>query len=156
MEGFDYKEKASGVVAIDTAGEMLLFQPSFPVEIIRFGAIVTVATTVAASVLTADHEAIGGGALTPSGAAALGTVTVPVAPIGSGVYKEMEEPFLVVPGEQVQINTNGGSTAGDGIVWIHYRQLSFQASTISRHSADVITAPTADNNWLQVYTKVTA
>jgi hypothetical protein len=155
MEGYLYEiEHSAQVVAIDTGGVMLEFAPSEPVQIIRWGCIVTVATTADVSILTADHEQAGGAALTPSGAADLGTVTVPISAVGLGYYKEMAVPFLVIPGEQVQISTNGGATAGDAMFFIHYKRMNFQDYTVDRQTYDALTTP-LDSTQLANLTKVT-
>lgn len=155
MEGYLYETiRSAQIVAIDTAGIGLEFAPSEPVKIIRWGVIVTVATTVAATILTADHEAAGGGALTPSGAGDLLTVTVPIAVAGLGFYRTIEPGFLLLPGEQMQINTAGSATAGDGMYFIHFQKLNFQPATTDRGTFDALTTP-ADTNWLRALTKVT-
>ena len=156
MEGYLYEiEHSAQVVAIDGSGVGLEFAPSEPVQIIRWGVIVTVATTVAATILTADHEQAGGAALTPSGAGDLLTVTVPISAVGLGYYRDLTpQPFLVLPGEQVQINTAGTATAGDGMYFIHYKRMNFQDATVDRQEYDALTAP-ADTTWLANMTKVT-
>lgn len=155
MEGYLYEiEHSAQIVAIDTAGVGLEFAPSEPVMIIRWGVMVTVATTAAVTILTADHEVAGGAALTPSGAGDLLTLTVPIVAAGAGFYRTIEPGFLVLPGEQVQINTAGSATAGDGMYFLHYKRMNFQAATTDRGTYDALTTP-ADTNWLRGLTKLT-
>ncbi len=155
MEGYMYETiRSAQIVAIDTSGVGLEFAPSEPVQIIRWGVIVTVATTAFATILTADHELAGGSALTPSGAGDLLTVTVPISAVGLGYYRTVEPGFLVLPGEQVQINTAGSATAGDGMYFIHFKKLNFQPATTDRGSYDTLTTP-VDSNWLRAMTLVT-
>ena len=153
MEGYLYDSVNSGVVAISAANG-LTFAPDEPVQIIRFGCIVTIATTVAASIITGNHQAAGGGALVPSGAGDLGSVTVPISVAGKGFYKQMASPFLVLPGEQVQLVSDGGATAGSGIVFAHFKRMNFQNYTVDRGTYDALTTP-ADTTQLANLTLVT-
>lgn len=162
-----YEVETSGETAITLSGTNgWIFRPTVPVEIIRWGTIITTALTAGtALVMTANHREAGGAALTPSGAAAAGTVTnaATTLAVGLGFYTETVNPgatitttpFLVIPGEEVQFVSGGEPNAGAGVIWVQYRRLPFQDATTTRASGDaVLTAPVADDTWLTRVTKV--
>lgn len=176
-----YRTVDSGIQTLSSSGDKLTFQPVEPVEVIRWGVLVTTALTVASLILTGDHEQIAGAALTPAGAGDLGTLTVTttVGVLGAGAYTEtvnpnaefsegggertaagvetgiVTKPFLVFPGEQIAIGSDGGPTAGAGVVWIMYRPKAFVDATTKRVRAP-LTAPFADDTWLGRYTLLTS
>lgn len=152
MEGFRYEiEKASVVVS---GANSLIFQPVEPVDIIRVGAIVTVDVTAAVGVITLNHELIAGGALVPSGAAKGGTMTIPISAVPTGVYKTLDNPIVMIPGEQLELLSNAGPTAGTVLMWVQYMKKAFQSTTTDRRDLAAITTP-ADSVDLVNYTKVT-
>ena len=143
-----------------------VFRAVRPLTVIRWGIMMTTAGTVAAFKLTANHREAGAGALTPSGSGDVGTLTSnATTDVGLGYYTEVvspnaaitTQPFLVLPGEEVQIFSDGGGDAGAGIIWLTYKTLGFQDSNIDEFMRTAtITAPVADTTRLARLTKVTS
>ncbi len=169
MAHAEYIIEINGETPVDVASANgWIFRPMQPVEIIRWGHLVTVALTAGtAMVITANHRQAGGAALTPSGAGDGGTVTNPATTmaVGLGAYTEVVSPraditttpFFLAPGEEMQFISGGEPAAGDSVFWVMYRPMWFQDATLTRaEGTDVLTAPIADATWLQNYTKVTA
>lgn len=179
MEGFIYETSESAVLNFATAVS-LVFRPVTPVEIVRYGVLSSVVFATASLIITGNHRQLGGAALTPSGAAALGTCTTTTAngTLGGGTYTEVvndvatfakaggqdiagsttavdTKPFLVIPGEEVEFIVSDNTVTGSGIIWCMFRRLGFQPNTTYRNRA-AITAPVADSNWLVAYEKVTS
>lgn len=152
-------ERSPAITTIDTAGIKHTFVATKPVRITRFGCVLTTATTVAASVLTLDHHLASGANLGVDQANVAGDLTVPVSAINTGFYKEAADftggkPVLVLPGEVVDIVTDGGSTAGDGYVFLEYEEEPFVDAKVQRGTA--AREQTADDGYLDNMTKVTA
>lgn len=154
MEQFVYKIEKSAVVALETGSNALTVQPTMPILVVRFGVMVTEATTGASpTVVTFNHEQVAGAALTPSGAA-IDTCTVPTGTaIGKGIYTQLASPMLILPGEQAEFVGNNGADDGSGIIFCQYYELPFQASTIDRGDYNDITAPAAETTWTSMYTE---
>ena len=169
MAHSEYIVEHSGETAIDVSGTNgWIFRPMQPIEIIRWGHMVTAALTAGtALVLTANHRQAGGAALTPSGAGDGGTVTEPATTlaVGLGSYTEVVSPratitttpFFLAPGEEMQFVSGGEPAAGSSVLWVMYRPMWFQDATLTRAAGtDVLTAPIADVTWLQNLTRVTS
>lgn len=90
---------------------------------------VSLAASDATAVLTINHTTSLGTALSPTGAAAGGTMTLNAGNTvaSSVVYKEDETPggLIVYPGEALQVSSDGGGTAGSGSVFFEIEELSF-------------------------------
>lgn len=100
--------------AIDTSGDLGDWAPGIHPHIIRAVAvIVTTATTVAATVVGIDKRVTAG---SDTGRVVLDTITVPVSIAAGKVIYLANLDFEVLPGEEIVIDTDGGSTAGDGHV----------------------------------------
>ena len=124
--------------AIDTAGDMLVFTPAVPVDIVSFGVTLTTTTSVAVTVLTLDKRPTAGSDTART--AAQSTITIPIAAAAGKQYRANFQPIEINPGEEVVIQTDGGSTAGDGFCFISYRRRPLQArssETASKRDANV-------------------
>ena len=166
MSGGNYYTENSGETAIDLTGANgWIFRPVTPVEIIRWGIVLTVAGTVAAFELSGNHRQAGGAALTPSGTGDVGTVTSETTTdIGLGYFTEVvspndsdttTQPFMVLPGEEVQFVSDGNPTAGEGVIWVTYRRMNFQDDNVDANMRTAaLTAPIADSTWLANLTEV--
>ena len=169
MSGGYYTTENSGETAITlSATNGWIFRPIEPVVIVRWGWVVTTALTAGtALVMTANHREAGGAALTPSGAGDVGTATngATTQAVGLGTYTEVvspnatitTQPFLVIPGEEVQFVSGGQPAAGAGVIWVMYQKLNFQPDIIDPNMRTAtLTAPVADANRLTRYTKVSS
>lgn len=152
MEGYRYEIEKSSVVI--SGANAMVFQPVEPVDVIRVGALVTVDVTSAAGIISLNHELIAGGALTPSGAAKGGTMTIPISAVPTGVYKTLADPIVMIPGEQLELLSDAGPAAGTVLMWIQYMKKAFQSTTTDRRDLAAITSP-LDSVDLTNYTKVT-
>lgn len=166
MSGGNYYTERSGETAIDLTGANgWIFRPVTPVEILRWGVVLTTAGTVAAFEISGNHRQAGGAGLTPSGSGDVGTVTSDTTTdVGLGYFTEVvspnktgftTQPFLVLPGEEVQFVSDGNTTAGEGVIWVTYRRLNFQDSLVDENMRTAtLTAPIADTTWLANLTEV--
>lgn len=148
----------SAVLAVDGANTASFYFDT-PVKIIKWGFITTVDVTVADSVLTMNHLDSSGGALDPTGAAEGGTCTIAFGTAGEvdkGCYRDIATTYelIVIPGERIDIVSDGGATAGDGRTFIVYQPLP-TVDVNFRSNATIPGAVTA-SSWLANLTKVTA
>lgn len=114
--------------------------PITPVRIHRMVALSTTATTVASSILTGSIEQVDGTATSPTGAAALGTMTLTTAnsTINGVVYQNVQKNVgdrIVYPGERVDITSNGGATAGAARIGLEVEPLGFASADVRSHVA---------------------
>ncbi len=170
MSGGNYKTEHSGETAITLSStNSWIFRPVQPVTIIRWGWIVTTAFTAGtALVMTGNHRQAGSAALTPSGSGDVGTVTnaATTQAVGLGTYTEVvspnktgftRQPFLVLPGEEVQFVSGGQPNAGAGVIWVHYQELNFQDDIVDPNMRTAtLTSPIADSSRLANYTEVSS
>ena len=167
MAHSEYIVEHSGETAIVVNGSNgWIFRPMQPVEIVRWGFMMTVTHDTTAFILTGNHRQAGSAALTPSGAGDGGTVTsTSTQAAGTGRYTEVVSPraditttpFFLAPGEEMQFLSDGGGSSGLAVIWAMYRPMWFQDATLTRAAGtDVLTAPIADVTWLQNFTKVTS
>ena len=170
MSGANYYIETSGDTEIDVSGANgWIFRPMEPVLIVRWGWIVTTALTAGTPlVITGNHRQAGGVALVPSGTGDVGTVTnaADTQAKGLGTYTERvspnvtafkDQPFLVLPGEEVQFVSGSGPSAGGAVIFVTYQKLNFQDSTVDPNMRTAtLTSPIADSTRLANYTKVTS
>ena len=170
MSGGNYKTEHSGETPITLSSTNgWIFRPFQPVTIIRWGWIVTTALTAGtALVMTGNHRQAGSAAFTPSGAGNVGTVTngATTQAVGLGTYTEVvspnatgftRQPFVVLPGEEVQFVSGGQPNAGAGVIFVHYQELNFQDDIVDPNMrTDTLTAPVADSSRLVNYTEVSS
>ena len=105
---FTYMTATLTVSGANTAS----FYFPFPVRIIRTVAVVTTGVTVAPAILTGAIEQRDGTVTSPTGAAALTTMTIPVAAVNLGYYLDVVSRLILVPGERIDWTSDGGATAG--------------------------------------------
>lgn len=120
----------SPLVALDSTADIFAFVAEGPIEVVRWGVVVTVALTTPAAVVAADSVK-----LTVRGDGDAGTITTATSQaVGTGVYTETSspdvtahptQPFHLKGGEQLIFQVTTAAGAGDGILWIQYRNLSF-------------------------------
>lgn len=137
-----------------TSGTSAEFHWPVPVIVEGVVAVVDTAPTVTAPVQTISHTKAGSAAISPSGAAEGGTITIPVGTAeGLGVYKRFT-PFIVLPGERLHVLTSTTSSAGS--VWTGpvVRPLPFNDGPTNRSA----TTPgaTTQTNYLGNLTEVTS
>jgi hypothetical protein len=140
-----------GSITTSGANSATLIVP-MPVQILQVGGIVTTAVTVTNAVLTWNVTAAGGGALTPTGAAALGTTTFTVGgsgAVGKGIYKDVSivnGRRILYPGEVLTAAVTTTSTAGAVTAFALCALLGFNnvdmRSSVTNH-AGATTNPTA-------------
>ena len=116
-----------GTIALSgTTAKFVVAQ--YPMRIVRLKMVVTTAVTSAAAVVTINVFQADGTATTPSGAAAGGTMTVPVSAINSVHYINLDETvgeLIVYPGEQISIVSAGASVAGGAVAAFEVEPLSW-------------------------------
>jgi len=114
--------------------------PHTPTRILRFGGTATTALTVASSVLTGNIVQTDGTAVSPTGAAALGTATWTVAAgaLNETFYHNVQKnegDRIVYPGERVDIVSDGGSTAGAARIFLEVEPLGYADVDMRSHVA---------------------
>lgn len=115
--------------------------PSVPSRILKIKTVVTTALTVTSTVITGSIQQADGTAVSPTGAAALGTFTMTTAlgVINSVFYKNVDEvsgDIVVYPGEKVALVVTTTSTAGVVRIFLTVEPLSF-TDVQQRRSAHV-------------------
>lgn len=132
------------------------FIPTQPVMVTRVAVVMTVGGDGTAKVLTINHQRAGGAALNPTGAAEGGTMTVPVsAAVGTGYYKDLTAPIIVLPGEQLAVASDGGGAAGTATIGIQYEPLSFVNGPARNRQISTTPGATVAPNYLSLMTEVT-
>lgn len=109
---------ATGVIALGTAGIVGRLFPgmSGPVTVHGFWATVTVAFDTADTILTLKRRPTPGSA---TGEVTIATMTIPNgAAVGKQYYEIAAAPVKVFPGEEIAIETDGGTTAGVAAVGV--------------------------------------
>ena len=124
MQIHDYAVEKSGVVALDAAADVLVITPVIPIEIIRFGFMVTIAGTDATFVMALDRRVTAG---SDTGRVLVDTLTAGAAVAqGKGMWLQLASPQKVIPGEQAVLEVTAGFTAGDGVVFALVKPLPMQ------------------------------
>lgn len=104
------------VTAADPIANARWAPGTFAANVRRVFALITVANTVAPTILTFKHRPTPGSA---SGEVTIATLTIPIdAPIGNVYYKNVATEFRVNPGSEVVVQTDGGGTAGTATLGI--------------------------------------
>jgi len=124
---------------------LLTFAPAKPVRIMRVGMIATVANSGTNTILQCNHQAAGGGALSPSGANRIGNLTGFDDVAGRGIYKDAPDftggkPIYVRPGEQFTVAVTTSPTAGSGFAFIEYEEEPMQPVAVARLNGDLTTS----------------
>ena len=142
--------------SLTTSGSnSVTFIPQQPVLVKRVTAVITTATTVTAPIVTVNHQRAGGAALSPTGAAEGGTMTIPIATAGLGAYKDMTVPIVVLPGEQLVLTVTTTSTAGVVQAGLVYEPLAFVDGPARSRQISTTPGSTAAPNYLSLMTRVT-
>jgi hypothetical protein len=103
-------------VALQTPGDKGMVHVLGPVTVLRFGCLVTTATTGVAAVVALDKRVTYG---SDTGRVELGRITVPIGTaVGKTVYKDVMAD--IAPGEQLVVELVTASTAGGGVFSVEY------------------------------------
>ena len=152
MSGGNYDSVHTAVVALDGTGDVFIFAPGVPVEVMRWGFIVTTLLDVGVGFTIAADKTNSAGT---RGDGDLGTITT-TADVATedGLWTENvspdvtlhpTEPHLLIPGELMTLQvTDAADTTGDGHAFIEYRKLPFVGDSAS------------PVNWLANMTQVTS
>lgn len=108
---------STGVVIGTPAADPIataLFKVGYqPIMTVAIYALITVATTVAATILTFKFRPTLGSA---TGEIAIGTLTIPIAAVVGTMYYKTVDNVKCLPGGEVVVQTNGGATVGSAAV----------------------------------------
>ncbi len=123
---------------VSTVGDKGEFVFSVPVEIFRYGLIVSTLLNVGGGVaFTLDKRVdIGSDSGRVAGTEDLTLgLDVDVA-VGDGVYRNLDAPILVIPGESLVFEeiTEEDTAVGNFRPFVHYRILNFQSSSVTAAS----------------------
>lgn len=136
---YERSETVTSVTAqtLSTSATIMTFIPGRPVDLVRVGVVITTATTVAATRITVQRRPVAG---TASNQVTLMEFNVPVAAAGTVHYADIPSRVAaeVNPGEDITVATDGGSTAGAGLVFIEHFPRSFQGSRNAAVKAAVL------------------
>jgi hypothetical protein len=103
-------------VALQTPGDKGIVHVLAPVSVLRFGCLITTATTGVIAVAALDKRVTYG---SDTGRVELGRLNIPIGTaLGKTVYKDVIAD--VAPGEQLVIELITASTAGGGIFSVEY------------------------------------
>ena len=121
------------VVAFDAAADVFSFAPGKPVDVIRWGIVVSILLDVGVG-FTIKADVIKSGVARDDGGMGSITTVTDVA-VGKGLFTENvspgvtahpTEPFKLDPGDQVIFQvTDAADTTGDGYVFVEYLEESF-------------------------------
>lgn len=102
-------------IALGTAGVMLAapILGDQPVDVVGLTAQVVTTFDTAATVLTVYRRPTPG---SNTGRVTIGTVTIPNGAAAPNVYYKYFDAVKVVPGEEITVETDGGTTAGTAIL----------------------------------------
>lgn len=112
--------------------------PSVPCRLLRITYVGTTAITVASAVITGSIEQADGTATDPTGASALGlmTLTVAAGTLNGVITKDLQATMgdlIVYPGESVDLTSDGGATAGAGRFYLEVEPLGFNDVDMRAH-----------------------
>lgn len=109
---------------LSSAGIKMTYIPARPIDLVRVGVVITTATTVANTLITVQRRPVAGAA---ANEVTLMQFNVPVADIGTVHYADLpgRDVVAVDPGEDLIVSSNGGSTAGAGLVFVEFFPRSF-------------------------------
>jgi len=118
-------------VALDALADVLTFMPSRPIEIVRWGFVVSVLldNTPAALVAALDVDPQGAGARAAS-AQTLVCTGVDRA-IGDTIICVPASPIAMEPGDRAFIEITTAATAGDGFPFVQYRPRGFHINDLN-------------------------
>ena len=120
----DYLIDKSGVVALDSAADVLVITPVAPMEIIMFGFMVTIVLTGTGLDLSLDKRVTAG---TDTGRVEQDVLDANLAvAVAKGMFLQLASPLKLIPGEQAVIEVKVAATAGDGVVWAMTKPLPLQ------------------------------
>jgi len=113
---------------LTSTGDKLVFSPTFPVDVYRYGVIIT--TDVAASnnvIIALDKRPV---VKSDTGRVELSRFEITAAESGNAdagdlYYKEIA-PVQVNPGEELVVEVVDAATAGAAVVFLHYQMRPFQ------------------------------
>lgn len=133
MAEYDFTDHAwIGPTLVDqSAGTDTNFIPSVPCSVVKVIFRVVETIGAAACVFTIETQQNDGSAQTPTGAAHLGTMTIPIgAAVPAVYYKDLTSsittaPPILLPGEQLHIDCATVAQAGSGFITVIYRPLPF-------------------------------
>ena len=119
----------------NSATEALVYRPTTPILIVRFGFVVGVDLTTSGSLELQRTTHIADG--TPSLAAAGGkSCDAGALLIGAVAYAEPDEGVIVKPGDYAHLVVSTGWGAGDFYPWIQFQKLNWDDITENAEYAD--------------------
>lgn len=134
--------------ALDAGADILAFRASFPLRVIRWGAIVSVALDCTPGALTAklDHSVHSeAGVPTRSDGSGGRNLTSAVdRVVGTVLYVEPLTEIIVKPGDILHVQVTGAATAGDGFPFIHYQPIAFTKTGARSQFSDLATSRLVD------------
>lgn len=129
------------------ASDKFSYAPASPIAIVRWGTINNSTTVVGSGAFTADLRVTAGsdsGRVTGATSAGVdtqgGTLTQAATAAGKGNYRNLSQPMIVCPGQEVVFKQSTGATSGTGFIWFEYASLPFQgdANLTSLQDANLI------------------
>lgn len=115
---YQLESKVATAVDIASAGSVGLFSVGYQPVIVRaVVAVITTTNTVAATVLTITHRPTAG---SDTSETTVDTITIPINGAAGLAYYVNGLEELLLPGEDLQITTDGGGTAGNANLHVFY------------------------------------
>ncbi len=133
MSFTDYNFSESGVVAVDATADAFIITPAVPIDVRRWGLVVTIAVTGTAGVIAVDHRITAGSDTGRVNAYGTKTLRLNQASMVAGqvLYVEPDNgPLEVNPGEQLVFQVTAAATAGDGVLWAEYDVKPFSGARV--------------------------
>lgn len=118
----------SAIQTVSTSGIKFTITPGGPIDILRVGIVITTATTGAVTNLKVERRPVAAAA---ANQVELAEFAVPILAVGKVSYFDLAARGAINPGEDVTVSSDGGSTAGAGVIFVEYLERPFVGTRIA-------------------------